>query len=249
MAKILVFQHVAHEPLGILDPMLREAKHRIRYVNFFRDPDIKPSLEGYKGLIILGGPMNVDEIEKYPHLKTEIECIKQAIEMDIPILGICLGAQLIAHALGSDVYLADEFEVGWYPLKRNKEGRSDPIVQHFSDEEMIFQWHARTYDTPAKAVNLISSNICPNQAFRYGDKVYGFQFHLEVTEPVIYRWLHLPEHEEDLNMCTKHESLEQEQAETERHLPNSIQLARRVFGEFITLLPKVETKTLLSSRG
>ena len=249
MAKILVFQHVAHEPLGILDPMLREAKHRIRYVNFFREPEVIPNLSGYKALIVLGGPMNVDEIEKYPHLKTEIECIRQAIEMDIPIFGICLGAQLIAHTLGSEVYPADEFEVGWYPLKRNQQGHEDVLIRHFSDEEMIFQWHGRTYDTPKGAVNLLSSEICKNQAFRYGKNVYGFQFHLEVTESVISRWLNLPDHEEDLKMCTKYESLEQEQIDTEKFLPDSIELARKVFAEFIAFLPKVETKTHLSSRG
>lgn len=248
MAKILVFQHVAHEPLGILDPMLREAKHRIRYVNFFRDPDAAPNLDGYKGLIVLGGPMNVDEIEKYPHLKTEIECIKQAIQMDIPILGICLGAQLIAHALGGEVYKANELEVGWYNLQRTESGYKDALIRHFSDDEMIFQWHGRTYDTPEGAVNLMSSAICPNQAFRYGEKVYGFQFHLEVTEPVISRWLHLPAHDEDLQMCSKHESIEEETAQTLRYLPRSMQLAKLVFAEFIALLPEVEVKTPLASR-
>jgi len=249
MAKVLVFQHVAHEPLGILDPLLRAAKHRIRYVNFFRDPDAQPDIENYKGLIILGGPMNVDEIEKTPHLKTEIECIRKAIAMDIPILGICLGAQLIAHALGSDVYKAPELEVGWYELTRTKEGELDPLFKHFNPEEYMFQWHGRTYDTPKAAVNLMSSAICANQAFRYGDKVYGLQFHLEVIEEVINRWLHLPGHEADLLMCGKSESLEEEKQQTKALLPRSMHLAEKVFSEFINLLPKVDAKTQLMTKG
>lgn len=249
MAKILVFQHVAHEPLGVLDPMLRDAKHRVRYVNFFREPDARPNLDNYKGLIVLGGPMNVDELDKYPHLQTEIELIQDALKRDIPILGICLGAQLIAYALGADVYKADGLEVGWYPLTRNAEGKKDKLIQHFENEEMIFQWHGRTYDTPKDAVNLISSEICPNQAFRYGDKVYGFQFHIEVTEPVIERWLNLPAHEADLQQCGKIESIETEKELTQEYLPHSMQLAEKVFSEFLALLPQVEKQTVLSSRG
>jgi len=193
--------------------------------------------------------MNVDEIDKYPHLQTEIDCIKQALEMDIPILGICLGAQLIAHALGGDVYKANELEVGWYPIHKSKAGNEDPLIQHFQPDEKVFQWHGRTYDTPENAVNLLSSSICPNQAFRYGTKVYGFQFHLEVTEPVIHRWLHLPAHAEDLQLCVKHESTEEEVAQTHQHLPRSMELGHIVFSEFINLLPRVETKTQLLSRA
>jgi len=248
MAKVLVFQHVAYEPLGMLDPMLREAKHRIKYVNFYRHPTAQPSLKGYQALIVLGGPMNVDEIEKFPHLQTEVNVIKQAISKDIPILGICLGAQLIAHALGAKVYKADGLEVGWYNISRNTDGKKDKLVRHFKDNEKLFQWHGRTYDTPEGAVNLLSTTLCQNQAFRYADKVYGLQFHLEVTEPVIMRWLHLESHAEDLELCGKYDNLEQEIHETQKHIFSSMRLAKDVFGEFIELIPSVRTMTSLKSR-
>ena len=248
MAKILVFQHVAHEPLGILDPMLRSAKHRIKYVNFYRESESCPSIDKYDALIVLGGPMNVDEIGKYPHLQTEIAVIQQALVKDIPILGICLGAQLIAHALGADVYPAGCMEVGWYDLLKNEEGGKDKLLRHFEKQEMIFQWHGRTYDTPEKAINLMSSNLVKNQAFRYKDNVYGFQFHLEVVEPVINRWLHLDMHKQDLIMCGKYHNVAEEKLATDKYLPRSMQLAEKVFGEFINLIPGVRTLTSLKSR-
>jgi len=248
MAKVLVFQHVAYEPLGVLDPMLRDAKHRIKYVNFYRHPTAQPNLKGYQALIVLGGPMNVDEIEQYPHLKTEIDVIQQAIKKDIPILGICLGAQLIAHALGANVYKADGLEVGWYDLKKNSAGQDDKLIKHFKDSEKLFQWHGRTYDTPKNAVNLLSTEMCPNQAFRYGDKVYGLQFHLEVTEPVVTRWLHLDGHASDLKQCGKYDNLEQEISETQKYIFSSMRLAKSVFGEFVNLIPNVRSMTSLKSR-
>ncbi|MBT8142302.1 MAG: C26 family cysteine hydrolase domain-containing family [Gammaproteobacteria bacterium] len=248
MAKILVFQHVAHEPLGILDPMLRAAKHRLRYVNFYREAEACPSIDKYDALIVLGGPMNVDEMDQYPHLRTEVAVIQQALKKDIPILGICLGAQLIAHALGANVYPAGCLEVGWYPLQVNSHGQHDPLLNHFYKQEMIFQWHGRTYDTPDDAINLVSSELVENQAFRYRDKVYGFQFHLEVIEPVINRWLSLDMHKQDLLMCGKYHTVDEEKLATKKYLPRSMQLAKAVFGEFIGLLPVVNNKTQLAIR-
>jgi anthranilate/para-aminobenzoate synthase component II len=102
--RLLVFQHVAHEILGTLDPLLKRAGFRIRYVNFSRQPDAQPSLDGYDGLIILGGPMSVNDSDRLPHLGTEMHLIEQAMKRDLPLMGICLGAQLIAKALGAAVY-------------------------------------------------------------------------------------------------------------------------------------------------
>ena len=104
MKKLLVFQHVAHELLGTLNPLLKRAGFRIRYVNFARYPDAQPSLYGYDGLIVLGGPMSVNDTNRLPHLITELKVIEDALRREIPVLGICLGAQLIAKTLGADVY-------------------------------------------------------------------------------------------------------------------------------------------------
>ncbi len=102
--KILVFQHVPYEPLGTLDPLLKESGFRIRYVNFGRNPDVRPTLDKYAAIIVLGGPMNVDQIENYPNLITEVDVLREAIDQDMSVLGICLGAQLLAKALGGSVH-------------------------------------------------------------------------------------------------------------------------------------------------
>jgi GMP synthase (glutamine-hydrolysing) len=101
--KILVFQHVPYEPLGTLDPLLKEAGFRIRYVNFGRDPHQRPSLDKYEALIVLGGPMNAHQIDTYPNLATEVDVVREAVDSGMSVLGICLGAQLLAKALGGRV--------------------------------------------------------------------------------------------------------------------------------------------------
>src|SRR5688500_20286138 len=103
MRKLLVFQHSAREPLGLLDPLLGRYGFRIRYVNFSRQPELQPDVSRYNGLIVLGGPMNVDQADRFPHLTAEIAAIQEALTRDIPILGICLCAQSLAAALGTHV--------------------------------------------------------------------------------------------------------------------------------------------------
>jgi GMP synthase (glutamine-hydrolysing) len=189
MRRLLVFQHVAHETLGSLDPLLRDSGFRIRYVNFSRRPDAQPSLNRYHGLIVLGGPMNCDQVDRYPHLQREVEAIRQMIDVGKPVLGICLGSQLIARALGARVRKNPVKEIGWYDLAITAEGRNDAVFGRLGSTQKIFQWHGDTFDIPDHAVRLASSPDCRNQAFRYGENAYGLQFHLEVDQPMIERWL------------------------------------------------------------
>jgi GMP synthase (glutamine-hydrolysing) len=194
MRKLLVFQHSAREPLGLLDPMLRRHGFRIRYVNFSRQPGLRPDVSRYHGLVVLGGPMNVDQTDRFPHLATEIAAIQEALKRDIPVLGICLGAQLLAAALGAKVRPHSVREIGWYRLQPTAAARSDRLCRHFDGSQHVFQWHAYTFELPPGAVHLASTATCPNQAFRFGDRAYGLQFHLEADEPLIQRWLHVPEY-------------------------------------------------------
>ena len=190
--KILVFQHVPYEPLGTLDPLLKAAGFRIRYVNFARDPGQRPDLSKYAALIVLGGTMNVDEVDAHPYLLTETEIIREALAQDMSVLGICLGAQLLAKALGGAVERAPRREIGWYDVELTSIGVNDPVLSSFRRRQRVFQWHEDRIELPPGIGVLAQSADCPVQAFRYGEHAYGLQFHLEVDRFLIERWLTVP---------------------------------------------------------
>jgi GMP synthase (glutamine-hydrolysing) len=248
MPRLLVFQHVAHEILGTLDPLLRDAGFRIKYVNFERHPDVEPSLEGYDGLIVLGGPMNVDEVDKYPNLITELKLIRGAVTKELPILGICLGSQLLAKALGAKVKKNPEKEIGWYEVSPTKEGEVDGLMTNFMKEEKIFQWHGDTFDLPHGAKLLASSPLCKNQAFRYGDNIYGFQFHLEVDKPMIERWLNVPENKKEIEDLNGKIDPDHIKGETPEYISRLNDLSNSVFGNFIELFGYNKKRQTLPSR-
>lgn len=247
MARLLVFQHVAYEILGTLDPLLKSRGFRIRYINFGRHPHAEPSLDGYDGIIVLGGPMNVDETDRYPHLWTELRLLEGALERNMPILGICLGAQLLAKTLGATVHKSPEPEIGWYTVRRTNEARHDKMFSHLTDEEILFQWHGDAFTIPAGATRLAHADICEHQAFRYGDNAYGLQFHMEVDEPMIERWLGIPSLQADLARVAHRNDAHAIRAATQMHIVRLKDLSQACFGEFANLFP-VRRKRLLPSR-
>jgi GMP synthase (glutamine-hydrolysing) len=248
MPRLLVCQHVAHEILGTLNPLLKSAGFRIRYVNFGRHPDAEPSLEGYNGLVVLGGPMSVNHVERHPHLAAEMRLIEQALQKGLPVLGICLGAQLIAKTLGARVYENDEKEIGWYDVSPTVMARSDPVTAHFREREKLFQWHGDTFDIPEGAVHLASSPLCASQAFRYGPNVYALQFHLEVDEPMIERWLTVPMHVKEIESLGGKIDPQKILHETPAHIQRLKELSDKVFGDFIHLFGSRERRYRFPSR-
>ncbi len=248
MRKVLVFQHVAHKILGTLNPTLKTSMLNIRYVNFERTPDEHPSVQKYNGLIILGGHMGVYEAEKYKHIKVEMQLIEEALKKDIPILGICLGAQLLAHVLGASVRKNTEKEIGWCDINLTDEGLKDPLLSHFKPQEKIFQLHGDTFDIPNTATHLAESNVCHGQAFRYGKKVYGLQFHLEVDKPMIQRWLDNPRNHDEMFSTHQNFSKEQISLETEKFLPHSMELSTQTFEKFIALFSLKKKSIRLGSQ-
>lgn len=238
LAKIMAFQHVPYEPLGTLDPLIRAHKHRIRYVNFGRKPHAKPRIDGYDALIILGGPMNIGQEALFPHLEVEKALIRQAIDHDLPILGICLGAQLIASALGAEVKPACAKEIGWYRLSPTIAGKNDPVISAFEEVEQIFQWHGYSFELPRESELLVTGDPVVNQAFRIKNNVYAFQFHLEASIPLIQRWLNLPEHRLEMGAEAENK-MEKIWRETQRFIDASWYLSEAVFGRFLALLPEV----------
>ena len=241
MVKVLVFQHVPFEILGTLDPQLRDGGYRVRYVNFGRDTDLdlQLDLDKYHGLIILGGPMNVDMTDEYPHLDIEVRLIQEAMEKGIPILGICLGAQLIAKTLGASVTKNPEREIGWYDVSLTEVGKADPLMKHLEDTKPIFEWHGDTFAIPDGCVHLASSTTCPNQAFRYGDKVYGFQFHMEVDAALVERWLNTPVYQAEIAATNGKIDPDVIRAQTLEHINELNQLSEKVFGGFLELMGRV----------
>ena len=247
MRKILVFQHVAHEILGTLNPLLKEKGFRVRYVNFERTPDAEPSLEKYNGLVVLGGYMGVYEADKYTHIRVEMKLIEEALKKNIPILGICLGSQMLAHALGARVYKSPEKEIGWYDVMMTEAGAKDPLFSHFKKRETIFQMHGDTFKIPAGAVHLAYSEACEGQAFRFGDRAYGIQFHLEVDQAMIQRWLRVPANQKDLDDSNGKFTAEKIEADTKRHIAHSLALSRETFSKFIEIFGLPERPELLGS--
>lgn len=161
------------------------------------DGDTPSTLEGYSGLIVMGGPMGVYEMDKYNHLKVVSRLIREAINRNIKVLGICLGAQLIAHTLGARVYKGKGEEIGWSDIELTSDGLRDPVMlslaKHPSVGDVwrkfkVFQWHGDTFEMPIGAVHLAKSKMYENQAFRYKDNVYALQFHIEVTMDLLEKW-------------------------------------------------------------
>ena len=178
--RIHYFQHVSFEGLGYIESWAKQNKHLLTATKFY-ETDILPNLLDFDWLIVMGGPMGVYDNNKFPWLVNEKEFIKEAIEAGKTVVGICLGAQLIASALGTNVYPNTKKEIGWFPLTKTNEGQSHNLLNDLPDNFIAFHWHGDTFDLPEKAIHLLQTDICRNQAFLYKNNVLGLQFHLEIT--------------------------------------------------------------------
>jgi GMP synthase-like glutamine amidotransferase len=182
------FQHVPFEGLGSIGAWLEARRAVVTATRFFAG-DAPPEPDGIDLLVVMGGPMSVNDERRHPWLIAEKRFIAQAIRGGKAVLGICLGAQLIAAALGARVYPNGEKEIGWFPLyspRTPETARADAIpVFRFPEEFLAFHWHGETFDLPVGAVRLARSAACLNQAFQYGRRVFGLQFHLEMTQQAV----------------------------------------------------------------
>lgn len=173
------FQHVPFESLGsFVERWFVTQDYRLTYTRFHESADL-PDLGAIDFLLILGGPMSVNEEERFPWLIAEKQFVRAAIQSGIPVLGICLGAQMIASAMGARVFPNPEKEMGWFPIYAV--GHSAPSLFPFPARQMAFHWHSETFDLPPAAVRLARSEGCENQVFQLGDSVVGLQCHLEAT--------------------------------------------------------------------
>lgn len=176
--RVQIFQHVPFEDIGSIRHWLEKHNADISYTRFYKSPEL-PQITDIDFLIIMGGPMSVNEEEKYPWFVREKVFIKQVIESGMPVLGICLGAQLIANAMGEPVFQGEHKEIGWYPIEAVENNHSKNVFQ-FPDMLDVFHWHGETFYLPTGTVHLARSAGCENQGFQIGTNVIGLQFHLEM---------------------------------------------------------------------
>jgi len=191
---VLIIKHIDIEGPGLIEYCLKREKMPYQILNLTPGLHL-PKLDNLTHLVILGGPMNVYEEDRYPFLRDEDLFIKEAIQRGKAMLGICLGAQLIAKALGAKVSKAPAKEIGWYDVSLTEIGSQDPLFSNLPKTFSVFQWHEDTFEIPKGGKLIATSSLVPHQAFRYGEKVYGLQFHLEVTDEMIGEWVETYEEE------------------------------------------------------
>lgn len=192
---VLILKNIAAEGPGTIGDFLLKQGIPFRVVEL--ESEGLPDAEGFDALVMMGGPMSVNEEDIYPHLKKEFDLTREFIGKGKKVFGVCLGAQIMAKALGAKVYVGPQKEIGWCDIELTDEGVNDPFMRKLlSDQQAgtpakakVFQWHGETFDIPAGAVRIASSGIYPNQAFKYGSNAYAFQFHIEVRKEMIYEWL------------------------------------------------------------
>jgi GMP synthase-like glutamine amidotransferase len=171
-------KHVPFEGLGFIDNWVRNPEHKVTATKFYEDHKL-PFVDICDMLIVMGGPMSVGDDHIYPWLKEEKKFIEKAIVKGKKVVGICLGAQLIAEVLGAKVYPNKEKEIGWFPVKFMPENSG--LLKDFPQTETVLHWHGDTFELPQNSRHIAKSDACRNQGFTYKDHVVGLQFHMEMT--------------------------------------------------------------------
>ena len=173
-------QHIPFEGLGNIENWILAHGHPLSVTRIYQNESF-PGMDQFDWLVVMGGPMNIYEDDKYPWLTDERRYIKHAIEEGKVVVGICLGAQLIADALGARVYAGPCKEIGWFPVRKTEEAGASIIFKDFPPQMEVFHWHGDTFPLPSGCLHLAESEACLNQAFAYEERVIGLQFHLEMT--------------------------------------------------------------------
>jgi GMP synthase (glutamine-hydrolysing) len=230
MEEVLVFQHDPFEDLGFFGEVLEKQGADYRVLHLFHGEMPEEEWKNVRALIVLGGPMGVEEEEGFPFLRWEKRIIRAAIDESVPVLGICLGAQLIATALGTPVFRGSVREIGWSPITITPHGQVDSLLGYLPEIATVFQWHGNGFELPPGAVRLASSAHYGTQAFRLGKTIYGLQFHLEVTPRMIERWIE--ERSEDLALVP-HVLPEKILADTQSYAPALKYYGERFISEFV----------------
>ena len=182
---VIVLQHVPHETPGLVASALAAQRIALKIVRPFRSEPVPTDLEDATGLVVMGGPMGVYEGDRFPFLRDEMKLIERALAAGCPVLGICLGSQLLAHVLGAEVRKGPRKEIGWHPVTLTKDGLLDANLKGLESSFVGFHWHGDVFDLPADSTWLARSELTACQAFRHQRSAYGLLFHMEVTREIV----------------------------------------------------------------
>jgi len=185
---ILIVKHIDIEGPGTLGDFLKAQGEPYRIIELGAGEPLPAEPRIFKAVVVLGGPMNVDEEDRFPFLKPENDLIRQVLKAEIPFLGICLGSQLLAKAAGARVVRSPVKEIGWYQVQLTDKGKSDPLFAGFRESDPIYHWHGDMFQVPSNGQLLATAPGCPHQALKVGKNAYGLQFHVEVTDKSIKEW-------------------------------------------------------------
>jgi GMP synthase (glutamine-hydrolysing) len=232
--RVLVLQHIACEHPGVFSDVMR--KRDVEQVPVELDEgEPLPDWREFDAVLAMGGPMGAGDDADHPWLGPEKQLVRDAVEGGRPFLGVCLGVQLLAAALGARVYAAEQAEVGLLPVELTEEGRADPLFAGLDDGLVSLQWHGDTFDLPTGSTRLAQSPRVPNQAFRAGDRAYGVQFHLEVTGEMAREWGEIPAYRRSLAETLGEEDGAAFIADVERRADELHPPARRLFSNWLDL--------------
>jgi GMP synthase (glutamine-hydrolysing) len=234
--RALVLQHIECEPPGVYEDVLVERGVEIERVELDRGEPLPPWRD-VDAVIAMGGPMSVNDDADHPWLTDEKRAIAEAVRAGVPFWGVCLGVQLLAASLGARVYPGPQSEVGLMPVTLSEEALADPVFAGLPREVLTLQWHGDTFDLPEGAVALAGSPVCPNQAFRWGERAYGVQFHLEVSTEMAKEWAAVPEYEESLERVKGPGALPRLIGELEEAAEGMRTRGRTLFERWLDLIP------------
>ncbi len=187
--EILVLQHVEAEGPGLIKAVAEAEGFCLHTIRLFRGEKLPRDTRRWSAIVVMGGPMGVYDEAEFPFISDELRLLKSAFGLKIPVLGVCLGAQLMARAAGAKVMRGDKKEIGFYRLRLTPAGRGDTLLLGLPEEFTVFQWHGDTFNIPPNASNLASSELFDHQLIKVGPNSYGLQFHIEVTEAMIAEFL------------------------------------------------------------